>query len=109
MSVIYRVFYENYKVCLKRSVNGIRKQQKTRFKQTKFIGLQNNRHFWQRSKTFWKLPAKASLGIARRTAVTRSCQLVRHIPGTDLPLTQIFTDDGVHRVLANAQILRHQL
>ena len=44
MSVIYRVFYENYKVCLKRSVNGIRKQQKTRFKQTKFIGLQNNRH-----------------------------------------------------------------
>ena len=33
-----------YKVCLKSSVNGIRKQQKTRFKQTKFIGLQNNRH-----------------------------------------------------------------
>ena len=28
----------------KSSVNGIRKQQKTRFKQNKFIGLQNNRH-----------------------------------------------------------------
>jgi len=35
------------------------------------------------------------------------CQLVRHKPGTDLPLTQIFADNGVHRVLA--QFLRHQL
>ena len=41
-----------YKVCLKSSVNGVRKQNR-RYKQIKFIGLQNNRHpsqhFWQRS------------------------------------------------------------
>lgn len=36
------------------------------------------------------------------------CQLVWHNLGTNLPLTQIFVDDGAHRVFANAQFLCHQ-
>jgi hypothetical protein len=51
-------------------------KQNRRYKQINFIGLQNNRHpsqhCWQRSQSFWKLSTKASLGIDRITAVTRS-------------------------------------
>jgi hypothetical protein len=48
-----------------------------RYKQINFIGLQNNFHPSQHSvgnvhKAFWKQSTKASLGIDRRTAVTRS-------------------------------------
>jgi hypothetical protein len=43
-------------------------KQNRRYKQINFIGLQNNRNPSQH----WKLSAKASLGIDRRTAVTRS-------------------------------------
>jgi hypothetical protein len=36
------------------------------------IAILHTTHFWQRSYSFWKLSAKASIGIDRRTAVTRS-------------------------------------
>jgi hypothetical protein len=46
------------------------------YKQINFIGLQNKRHPSQHTvgnvHSFWKLSAKASLGIDCRTAVTRS-------------------------------------
>ena len=35
-------------------------------------------------------------------------ELVRHKSGADLPLTQIIADDGVRRILANAQFVRNQ-
>jgi hypothetical protein len=58
-----------YMVCLKCSVNGVRKQKKNRrYKQINLIGLRNNRHPSQH--TVGNVH-KAS-GNGRRTAVTRS-------------------------------------
>jgi hypothetical protein len=51
-------------------------KQNRRYKQINFIGLQNNRHPSQHAvgniHSFWKLSAKASLGIDHRTVVTHS-------------------------------------
>jgi hypothetical protein len=48
-------------------------KQNRRCKQINFIDLQNNSlPCWQRSQSFWKLLAKASLGIDHRIAVTHS-------------------------------------
>jgi hypothetical protein len=68
--------FQIYVVCLKCLVNGTRKQTNRRYKQINFIGLQNNRHASQHTVgNIHKASgnsAKASLGIDRRTVVTRS-------------------------------------
>jgi hypothetical protein len=63
--------WDYYVVCLKRSVNGTRKQKNRRYKQINFMGLQNNRHPSQHTVGNVH-KAKVSLGIDRITAVARS-------------------------------------
>jgi hypothetical protein len=65
-----------YVVCLKTSVNVPENKQNRRYKFSllafKIIAILHNT-LLATFINFWKLSAKASLGIDRRTAVTRSC------------------------------------